>query len=338
MSAVERRLLYPRFKFGRGILSRESKKWGNYLLVTMPAVWANARKMLAESPAHILYVKSMEHELITGIERELPEADTIVGMGGGMAIDLAKFIAWKRGMDPVLVPSAASVDAPVCSAIAVREAHKVKYIGKTAAKVIIVDYQLVQSAPPPVNRAGIGDLLSIHTALFDWDLAVRRGQAKASPKIRAGAAALIDQLEEISGEISRVSEKAVRWLLESFARENRLCIRFGSSRPEEGSEHFFAYNVERLTGRSFVHGELVCLGVVLLSRLQENNVERVLSILKRSRVRFHPAQLGLTRKEVWQALLSLKHFAEQEKLVYSVINEREISPRLAARLCKGLKF
>jgi len=30
--------------------------------------------------------------------------------------------------------------------------------------------------------------------------------------------------------------------------------------------------------------------------------------------------------------------AKQENLAYSVINEREISSKLAATLCKGLKF
>ena len=56
---------------------------------------------------------------------------------------------------------------------------------------------------------------------------------------------------------------------------NALCLRVGHSGPEEGSEHYFAYAAEALTGRSFVHGEIVGLGVVLMSGLQGRDAARV---------------------------------------------------------------
>jgi len=338
LKKVDQRALHPRLKFGRGILAKASRAWGDYLLITMPDAWKSAERMLAKKPAAIHYVTTMERAAIEKQTGRLPKADTIVGLGGGTALDFAKFVGWKQGVDPVLVPSAASVDAGVCASIAVRERNKVHYIGYSLAREIICDFALMQTAPKNLNRAGIGDILSIHTALWDWNFAAAQGKAEYNDNYAKATAALVDELEAKALEINQTSDQALKWLMQAYARENAVCVRNGSSRPEEGSEHFFAYNVEKLTGRSFVHGELVCLGVLLLSRLQENNPERVMRILKKTGVRFHPAQLGLSRAVVEKSLLTLRSFVEKEGLVCSVINLKSIDPQTVKILCKGLKF
>lgn len=338
MKKIDRRALHPKLKFGRGILAKASQAWGDYLLVTMPDAWKSAEKMLAKKPAAIHYVTTMERAAIEKQAARLPKANTIVGLGGGTALDFAKFAGWKQGVDPVLVPAAASVDAGVCASIAVREQRKVKYIGYSLAKEILCDFALMQTAPKNLNRAGIGDILSIHTALWDWEFAAGQGKAEFVRENARATAKLLDELEEMAIQINQTSDQALKWLMQAYARETAVCVRNGTSRPEEGSEHFFAYNVENLTGRSFVHGELVCLGVLLLSRLQENNPERVTRILKKTGVRFHPAQLGLSRAIVVKSLLSLKSFGEREGLVYSVINSKSIDLKTVKIICKGLRF
>lgn len=338
MKKLDERALEPNLKFGRGILAGASNTWGDYLLVTMPDAWKSAQNMIAKKPGAIHYVTTMERAIVEKQTEALPRADTIVGLGGGTALDFAKFAAWKQGVDPVLVPSAASVDAGVCTSIAVRDENKVRYIGYSVAKEIICDFALMQTAPVNINRAGIGDILSIHTALWDWKFAADQGKAEYVEEYAKATAALLDELEEMALEINQASEKGLRWLMEAYARENAVCIRNGSSRPEEGSEHFFAYNVENLTGRGFVHGELVCLGVVLLSRLQENDPERVMRILEQTGARYQPAELNLSKTELEKSLLTLKSYVEKEGLVFSVINAKTIDANTAKNLCKGLKF
>ncbi len=46
---------------------------------------------------------------------------TVVGLGGGSALDTAKFIAWKTGKRLIQIPSITSVDAGFTDAIGVRE-------------------------------------------------------------------------------------------------------------------------------------------------------------------------------------------------------------------------
>lgn len=328
----------PPLRFGRGLLEQDSRSWGEYILVTMPEIWEIARPMLAFQPAHTLFVESMDRTWVEGTEKTLPATDTVVGIGGGMVLDMAKYIAWQREIEPVLAPSIASVDACVTNTVAVRDEGRVRYIGFVVPKVVLTDFDLMQSAPLHLNRAGIGDILSIHTGRWDWKAAADQDLIDYDEQVAQGVAELVDQLEHRVDQIRTVSEEGLRWLIEAYAAENKLCLQVGHSRPEEGSEHFFAYNLEHRTGGQFVHGELVCLGILLMSRLQENQVKRVQRILNDTAVRFQPADLDLSRLEVKATLNTLPAYVESEGLPYSVINRRLPDPDLVKAICQDLQF
>ena len=332
------RAMKPRLEFGRRILAEASATWGDYLLVTMPDPWKAAQPLVSTPPAHVYFTESLNRDEIEGIEAGLPSADTIVGLGGGMAMDMAKYIAWRRGQEPVLVPSIASVDACVTNSIAVRDGGKVRYIGFIVPQVVLTDFDLVLGAPPALNRAGIGDILSIHTALWDWRAAANRGLSLYDEQVAQGTAVLVDQLHALSSNMRAVDERAIQWLIEAYAAENTLCLQVGHSRPEEGSEHFFAYNVEHRTGKDYVHGELVCLGILLMSRLQGNDSGRVEKILEETGVRFQPKDLGLSPSDLEGALQTLQAYVRSEDLPHSVIDERPIDDTVAADLARGLVY
>jgi glycerol-1-phosphate dehydrogenase [NAD(P)+] len=247
-------------------------------------------------------------------------------------------VGWRRGIQPVMVPSIASVDACVTNTIAVRDQGKVRYIGFVVPGVVLVDFSLMQSAPPHLNRAGLGDILSIHTALWDWQAVAAQGFIAYDEDVARQAAALVDELEALAEEIRAATESALRWLIEAYAAENALCLQVGHSRPEEGSEHFLGYNVEHRTGRGYVHGELVCLGLLLMARLQGNEAARVERILCATGVRFQPRDLGLSRAEIEASLLSLPAYVESEGLPHSVVNERMLDAASVGEICRDLLF
>lgn len=95
----------------------------------------------------------------------------------------------------------------------------------------------------------------------------------------------------------------------------------GSPRPEEGSEHFFAYTLEYLTGKHFVHGELVCLGVLLMSMIQDNEPGWVKQILKDTGVKYRPSDLDVTPQEIIKTFKNLKDYVNQQKLYYSIVDD-----------------
>jgi glycerol-1-phosphate dehydrogenase [NAD(P)+] len=328
------RAMQPRLEFGHGLLADASRNWGRYLLLTMPEPWEAAEPMLARRPHHLHCVASMDREEVERVEANLPSSETVVGLGGGTALDMAKYVAWRRGLEPVLVPSIASVDACVTNTIAVRDEGRVRYIGFVMPQAVLADLDLIQNAPPHLNRAGVGDILSIHTALWDWKLAADQGLITYDEDVARHATELVDQLEAYAEDVRNVTEGALRWLLQAYAAENALCLQVGHSRPEEGSEHFFAYNVEHHTGRGYVHGELVSLGVLLMSRLQGNEPARVERILNATGVRYQPRDLNMSLAEVKAALLTLPAYVESEELPYSVVNARTLDSASVRDICR----
>lgn len=49
------------------------------------------------------------------------------------------------------------------------------FVGEASPDPLVVDYGIIRIAPIELNVAGIGDLLSIHTASFGWENAQKHG-------------------------------------------------------------------------------------------------------------------------------------------------------------------
>ncbi len=304
----------------------------SFVVATMEEPWTVVAPRLSRTPASIIEVQSMDQETVVQVEESVPLVEAVLGVGGGAAMDMAKYIHWKRGIPLYLLPTIASVDAAVTSSIAVRVEGKVRYIGSAEPVVVGVDFPVIQSAPAHLNRAGVGDILSIHTALWDWRLSSERGHDPYSEEVAAQAAGMLRRMEEAVEDLRAVTEEGIRLLFDLYNEENDLCEKWGNSRPEEGSEHFFAYNVEYLTGRHFVHGELVCLGVYVLSFVQANDPARVHQFLNAVGVRYRLGELGIEEEVFREALLTLRDYVEHERLFYSIINEVEIDDQMVDRI------
>jgi len=322
----------PPLECGKKVLEAYAHEFQDALVVTMDIPWSVAKQRLGIEEARLLMVESMEREMVESVERGLAPSHTIIGLGGGTALDMAKYVAWKRRARLILVPSIMSVDACVTRAIAIREGRRVRYVGDVRPEVVVVDYDLIRTAPAHLNRAGAGDILSIHTALFDWELAHTRQDERYDRAIAESARGVLQKLIDGWREVRDVSDEGIRLLAELFAEVNELCFRFGNSRPEEGSEHFWAYNVEYLTGKQFIHGELVSLGIVLMAELQNNSADIVQQFLDRAEVRYRPDDLRLSKEEIAHSLLSLKDYVRNEQHPFSIIDAVTIDSEFVERV------
>jgi len=308
-------------RFGNELIESLEFHPDRTVFATMDLPWKLTAPRLRYSPRRVELVRSMERIALEEAARTLPPVDTVIGVGGGSALDFAKYLAWKRELRLVLIPSIVSVDACVTGSIGVRDGGRVHYVGQVKPELLLVDSNLIRAAPPRLNRAGAGDVLSIHTGSFDWLLGHRREGERYDAEVARRSAELLRELKRSASEISRVTEKGIRVLVELFQAETDLCEEFGNSRPEEGSEHFFAYNAELRTGKQFIHGEIVCLGILLMSRLQENEPEWVMALLEDLGVAYRPKDIGIDPDELRSSLSTLDEFCRQERLPYTIVRE-----------------
>lgn len=283
------------------------------------------------APTRVYAAGDMDLHRLEALAAEADGAATIVGVGGGAALDTAKFLAWRRGLPLLQAPTITSVDAAFTDAIGVRIEGRVRYVGRVRPLRVALDLPLIRAAPPALNRAGIGDVLSCHTGLHDWRAASAAGHG---PPWRDDLAALgrglLAELEARIDAIGAVDEAGVRFLADAYRRIGAACAEAGHSRFEEGSEHFLAYALEAATGLRFVHGEIVACCAVAMATVQANAPERVAGLVRRARVRAHPRDLGLDEPTFREALLGLSAYARAEGLDVSTVDLEPVTPATAA--------
>jgi glycerol-1-phosphate dehydrogenase [NAD(P)+] len=299
---------------------------GPWTAVANDPPWAALEPTL---PAPERFVRAWDMDVVAleAIAAGEPDASqVVVGIGGGTAMDTAKYLAWKTGKRLVQIPSIMSVDAAWTELVGIRDEGRVRYVAPTEPELVVVDVELLQTAPRHLNRTGVGDVLSCHTGMFDWRLAADAGEG---PPWREDLAELgrtfLRELDEATDDIRVVSDDALRLIARQYQRMGAAIAQAGHPRFEEGSEHFWAYNYEHATGAHQVHGELVCLGVAAISHVQGNDPQWATSIIERSGVRANPADLGITREEFTTALVGLREYARAEQLEYGIADAREIT-------------
>ena len=305
---------------------------GSYTVCTNDPPWSFVAARVAPA-ARVIVVKSMELEHLESLVSGEPDSETVVGLGGGSAIDTAKFVAWKTGKRLIQIPSITSVDAGFTDAIGVRSDGRVRYVGRVLPQFVALDVDLVRSAPKRMNRSGVGDVLSCHTGLWDWRFAVERGEGVPWDAAAASLGRqLLVELDEHAEAINAVTPEAVRWLASAYQRIGAACSALRHSRFEEGSEHFLAYAYEHRTNAHPLHGELIAMCVVAMCTLQDNAADWARSVVARCGVTANPADLGVTHDDFVAALQSLADYVERERLDYSIANARTIDARNAERL------
>lgn len=299
------------------------------LLVVDPQAWFAARGWLTANPRSLARAESLDARVLDTLlhtPETLDGVECIVGLGGGTTMDTAKYLAWRTGLPLILVPSALTVDAPFTDSAAVRCDGRIHYTGHVAPEAILIDADLIRTAPAHLNRGGVGDILSIHTALYDWRLAHERTGEPYDAAIAQQSAALLERLRAGSAELYAVSDAGVRLLTELFCEEVYLCLQVGSSRPEEGSEHHLLYTLEYLTGRTYLHGAAVTLCALLMAYLQGNAPSELRALADACGVEYRAILDEAGAAAIRRALLHAPDYAREEGLPYTVLTALELTP------------
>ncbi len=322
--------------YGREMISSlKSDLTGDCVVLCAPEAWEHVKDEFPKKPKAVAVPQSMDKSAIEKQVVDMPEAEVVFGIGGGSAVDAAKMYAFKRDKRLVLAPSILSVDAAFTKEIAVRIDDKVRYLGPVVPEKLLIDFDLLEKAPPALNRAGVGDVLSIYTALYDWKLADDVKGENYDEEKAEQAGQLLKLLVGGAKDIYESMEDGLKLLAELYYSEVNICEEAGSSRPEEGSEHYLAYCLESMTKRRFIHGELVAMGVIFATIYQCRPVKNIVEFLNTAGVEYRPKRIGTSYEEIKQALLYLPKYLEEEShLPYGIFHHRGMDEAAADELIK----
>jgi len=256
------------------------------LLVTSPPAW-NAVKarfhlnIAAQVEATEANTKHWD-QLLSGIESR--DFEVVYAVGGGLVADTAKYLAVILNLPLVVLPTALSVDAFITAASGVRRDGCVYYIETKPPETLVLDLDIIAAAPDWIRAAGVTDVMSIATGSWDWKFAHEQGRnplgMEFTPWVYDNARSILSSVLDCAEAAGRGDKDGLKTLYDCLAMEVQLCNQVGHARPEEGSEHYFAYSVENLMGHGLPHGDLVGPGIMLMSKLQGQDTGRLEAALK----------------------------------------------------------
>ena len=211
-------------------------------------------------------------------------AQVVYSVGGGLTADAAKYFASRLDLPLVMLPTALSVDAFLTCSSGIRQDGCVHYIPTKAAESLVLDLEMLSKAPAWIRSAGITDVLSIATGCWDWKFAQERGQNPSGmdliPWVYEAAQAILHGSMDCAEAAGRGDQPGLKCLYDCLAMEVQLCNQIGHARPEEGSEHYFAYCAEQYTGPGWPHGELVGPGILRMAERQGQDIQLYEAALK----------------------------------------------------------
>jgi glycerol-1-phosphate dehydrogenase [NAD(P)+] len=246
------------------------------------------------------------------------KSEIIYAVGGGLTADAAKYFAVKLNLPLVVLPTALSVDAFITSASGIRKDGCVYYIETKVPETLILDLDTIAKAPASIRAAGITDVMSIATGAWDWKFAHERGRNPAGmefiPWVYDNAQSILSGVLACAEAAGRGDKDGLRTLYDCLAMEVQLCNQVGHSRPEEGSEHYFAYAVENEMGHGLPHGDLVGPAILLIARLQEQDTAKFENALNACHVPLN----NIPQDMVDRTLKTLPAYCERHNLSFGI--------------------
>lgn len=198
------------------------------------------------------------------------KADLIIGVGGGKALDAAKLVAYQCGLPVVTIPTSAATCA-AWTALSNVYSEDGAFLYDVSLphcpNLLILDYDLVQTAPRYTLVAGIGD------AIAKWyEASVSSGHSEQTLIIAAvqQARVLRDILfQKSAAALQEPGSAAWREVVDATVLLAGVIGGLGGAQCRTVAAHAVHNGLTHLPIHSSIHGEKVSYGILVQLRLEE---------------------------------------------------------------------
>lgn len=215
-------------------------------------------------------VSSTAMEEITRTAFSLPPSvKAVIGIGGGKALDFAKYAAYLLRLPYISVPSSMSNDGFCSPSASLTVEGRRKSVKSAIPFGVVVDLDVVGASPEICLYSGVGDMFSKVSALWDWKQAFLKGYERYNDFASMLSYNSLDLLY-LRHSSNIKTPQFQRSLVNSLLYNGIAMEIAGTSRPASGSEHLISHALDGVSSRPHMHGLQVGVAGYLCALLQNN--------------------------------------------------------------------
>ncbi len=261
---------------------------------------------------------------IQQIERyieNLSSIKEIVTFGGGSTIDIGKYISNILNVKYTCIPSMLSTNSYATNKVALIKNGSKITLGAKMPDRIIIDDQLLKLSKNE-NLYGLADVLSIYTALYDWEIAEKDIKEKINYGTYNKAENLLNEVLEFvrDNSLENIIESNMQ-LFKFIGIAGYITNLYGTGRPESGSEHILAKEIEKKI--NVPHGMSVSIGILIMSLLQERNLDNVLDAIIKMGILNNCNKYGLTKDIITESFFNVKPRDDRYTIINRYVNNQK---------------
>ncbi|MDO5810911.1 MAG: NAD(P)-dependent glycerol-1-phosphate dehydrogenase [Methanobrevibacter sp.] len=285
----------------------------------------------ADIPFDVTKVDKATYESISEVEELITPDTTVLGIGGGKVIDVAKLSSHNQGVYFVSMPTTASHDGIVSPLASIKDPNTSTSAKAQSPIAVIADTEIIAQSPFRLLSAGCADLIANFTAIKDWELAHR---LKHEPISESAAALSIMSAHLITDNVANIKpnlEASARIVMKSLFSGGMAISIAGSSRPASGSEHLFSHALDKILDKPALHGEQCGIGTILMMYLHGGDWKAIRDTLEAVQAPTTAKEVGIAEEDIIEALM-MAHKIRPER--YTILGDNGISKDAAYELAQ----
>ncbi len=229
------------------------------------------------------------------------KTQAVVAIGGGKVIDAGKYAAFLKNIPFISVPTSSSSDGFSSASASLTVGGRRTSVPARLAYGIIVDTEVIRTAPEKFIYSGVGDMISKITAVYDWVFEAERGYSQLNDFAVMIAKKAVNSFVRTPYQ-SIKDEIFLKELLDSLSMSGIANEIAGSSAPTSGSEHLISHALDQLLEQPQLHGVQVGVATYIMSVVHDHRYKRVNTVLTDTGFWDYTATLGMKKEDFCRAI------------------------------------